>query len=107
MKLSPGKGGDEGEETREEGAGSTLESICRGLDEGHGGTGVMMLRTTEVENNQTGRLMVNLGKDKVAMYEAPTFPKGGNRPGFPSRERPWLLDSEDIAIRNKPENKET
>ena len=54
MELSPGEGGEEGKETGEEGAGSALESTCRGSNEEDGGTGVMMLGTTEVENNHTG-----------------------------------------------------
>ncbi len=45
VKLSPGEGGDEGEETGEEGIGSTLELTCRGSDEGDSGTGVMTLGT--------------------------------------------------------------
>ena len=73
VKLSPGEGGDEGEETREGGAGSTLESLCHGLDKVDGGTGGMTLGTTEVENNQTSRSMVNPSKDNVAMYGAPHF----------------------------------
>ena len=103
MKISPGEGGEEEEEIGEEGVGSTLESSCRGSDEGDGGTRVMTLRTTDVENNQTGKLMVNPGKDSVAIYGAPTFPKEGNRPGFPSGGRPWPVDSGNVAIVNEPE----
>jgi len=88
VELSPGKGGDESEETGEEGVGSTLESSCRDADEGEGGTRDMTLGTTKVENNQTGRPMVNPGKDSVAIYGEPVFPKGGNGPGFPSGGRP-------------------
>ena len=62
----------------------------------------MTLGTSEVENNQTGRPMVNPGKDNVAMYEAPAFPKEGNGPGFPSRGRPWPIDSRNVAIENEP-----
>jgi len=88
LKLSPGEGGDEGKETGEEGTSSTLESSCHGSDEGDGGIGVMTLRSTKVENNQTGKPMVNLGKDSVSIHKAPLFPEGGNEPGFPSGERP-------------------
>jgi len=59
-----------------------LESTCRGSNEGDGGTRVMTLETTEVENNQTGKPMVNPGKDSVAIYRAPTFPNEGNGPDF-------------------------
>lgn len=48
----------------------------------------MMLRTTKVENNHTGKPMVNPINDNVAIYGAPAFPKGGNGPGFPSGGRP-------------------
>ena len=88
VELSPGEVGDEDEETGEEGAGSTLESSCHDSNEGEGGTRVMKLGTTEVENNQTGKPMVNPGKDSVAIYGALAFPKGGNGPGFPSGGRP-------------------
>ena len=67
----------------------------------------MTLGITKVENNQTGKPMVNPGKDSVAIYGAPTFPKEGNGLGFPSRERPWLVGSGNVAIRNKPENTRT
>ena len=103
MKLSLGEGGEEEEETGEEGVGSTLESSCHGSDEENGGTGVMTLGTTEVENNHTGKLMVNPGKDNVAIYGAPAFPTEGNGPGVPSGGRPWPVDSGTVAIRNEPE----
>lgn len=103
VKLSPGEGGEEEEETGEEGVGSTLESSCRGLDEEGGGTGVMTLETTEVENYHTGKPMVNPGKDNVAIYGAPTFPKCRNGPGFPFGGRPGPVDSGDVAIGNDPE----
>ena len=57
----------------------------------------------EVENNHTGKLMVNLGKDKVAIYGAPTFPKEGNGLGFPSGGTPWPVDSGKVAIENEKE----
>jgi len=38
VKLSPSEGGEEEEETGEEGIGLTLESTCHGLDKGDGGT---------------------------------------------------------------------
>ena len=62
----------------------------------------MTLGTTEVENNQMGKPMVNPGKDSVAIYGALAFPKGGNGLGFPSGDRPWLVDSGNVAIGNKP-----
>ena len=102
VKLSPGEGGEE-EETREEGVGSTLESSCRGSDKVDGGMGVMILGNTEVENNHTGKPMVNPGKDNVAIYEAPTFPNGGSGLGFPSGGRPWPVDWGNVAIENKKE----
>ena len=105
MELSPGEVGYEEEERGEEGTCSTLESSCCDSNEGDGGTRVMTLRTTEVENNQMGRLMVNPGKDNVSMYGARTFPKEGNGPGFPSGERPWPVDSGNVAIKNEPEKK--
>jgi len=72
--------------------------ICKnGSDEGDSGIGVMTLGTTEVENNQMGRPMVNPGKDNIAMYGALTFPKGRNEPGFPSGGRPWLVDSGNVS----------
>jgi len=88
VELSPGEGGEEEEETGEEGVGSTLESSCRGSDEGDSGIGVMTLETTEVENNQTRKIMVNPSKDSVAIYRALIFPKGGNGLGFPYKGRP-------------------
>ena len=88
VKLSPGEGGEEEEETGEEGVGSTLESMCRGSNKGDGGTRVMTLGTTEVENNQMGKPVVNPSKDSFAIYGASIFPKGGNGPGFPSGGRP-------------------
>lgn len=103
MELSPGEVGDEDKETGEEGIGSTLESSCHDLNEGDGGTGVMTLRTIEVENNQMGKLMVNPGKDNVAIYGAPAFPNGGNEPGVPSGRRPWLVGSSKFSIQNEPE----
>lgn len=103
MELSPGEGGEEEEEIGEEGVGSTLESTCHGSDEVDSGIGVMTLGTTEVENNHMGKLMVNPGKDNVAIYEAPTFPKEGNGPGFPSGGRPWPVDSGTLSIGNEPE----
>ena len=78
MELSPGEVGDEDEETGEEGVGSTLESSFHDSDEGDGGTGVMTLRTTKVENSQTDKPMVNPGKDSVAIYGALAFLKGRN-----------------------------
>jgi len=103
MKLSLGKGGEEEEETGEEGVGSTLESTCLGLDEGDGGIGVMTLETTEFENNHTRKPMVNPSKDNVSIYEAPTFPNEGNRLGFPYGGKPWLVNSGNVSIENKPE----
>jgi len=103
VKLSPGEGGEEEEETGEEGVGSTLESTCRGSNEGDGGTGVMTLGTTEVENNHMGKPMVNPGKDNVAIYGALTFLNEGNGLGFPSGGKPWTVDSGNVAIKNEPE----
>ena len=102
MKLSLDEGGDEGEEIGEEGVGSILESLCRGSDEGDGGIGGMTLGTTEVENNQMVKLMLNPGKDSVAIYRAPTFLKEGNELGFPSGGRPWLVNFGNVAIGKKP-----
>jgi len=102
VKLSPSKGGDEGEETGEEGASSTLESMFRDLNKGDNGTGIMMPRTTELEKNQTSKQMVNLGKDNVAIYRALSFPKEGNGPGLPSGGRPWPVDLGNVAIGNEP-----
>jgi len=101
MELSPGEVGDEDEEIGEEGIGSTLESYCNDSDEGDGGIGGMMLRTTEVEKNQMGKPMVSPGKDNVSIYIAPMFPKEGNRPGFPFGGIPWLVDSGNVVIKNK------
>ena len=78
-----------------------MESSCCGSDEGDGGTGVMTLGTTEVENNHTGKPMVNPGKDKVSIYRAPEFPKEGNGLGFPSGGIPWPTDSGKVAIENE------
>ena len=89
MKLSPGERGEEEEEIGEEGVGSTLESTCRGSNEGDGGIGIMTFGTTEVEINQMGKPMVNPCKDNVPRYGALAFPKGGNGPGFPSGGKPW------------------
>lgn len=97
MALSPGEVGEENEETEEEGAGSTLESSCRDSNKGENGIGVMALRTTKVEKNQLGKLMINPGKVNVSIYGAPTFPRG-NEPRFPSRGRPWLVDMGNVAI---------
>ena len=47
--------------------------------------------------------MVNLGKDNVAIYGAPTFPNGGNGPGFPYGGRPWPVDLGNVAIENELE----
>jgi len=80
-----------------------LESTCHGLDEGESGTGVMPLDTTEVENNHMGNLIVNPGKDKVAIYGALTFLNEGNGPGFPYGGKPWLVDSGNVAIENEKE----
>jgi len=88
LELSPGEVREEGEEIGEEGKGSTLESSCIDSNEGDDGIGIMMLVTTEVENNQTDKLMVNPRKDNIAIYGAPTFPKEGKGPGFPSGGRP-------------------
>ncbi len=56
-----------------------------------------------MEINQIGKLMANLGKDNVAMYGALIFPKARNEPGFPSRGRPWPVDSGNVAIGNELE----
>ena len=64
----------------------------------------MKLGTTEVENNHTGKLMVNPGKDNVAIYGASTFPNEGNGPGFPSGGRPFPVYSGNVAIENEPKN---
>jgi len=100
MELSWGEGGEEEEETGEQGVGSTLESSYHGSDEGDGGIGVMKLWNNKVENNHTGKSMVNPGKDNVSIYGAPTFPNEGNGPGFPSGGKPWLVDSANVAIKN-------
>jgi len=62
----------------------------------------MTLGTTEVENNQMGKPMVNPGKDNVAIYGELEFPKGRNGPRFPSRGRPWPVDSGKVSIQNEP-----
>ena len=67
----------------------------------------MTLESTEVENNYTGKLMVNPGKDNVAIYGALKFPKEGNGLGFPSGERTCPVDSRNVAIRNEPEKTQT
>jgi len=64
----------------------------------------MMPGTTEVENIHTGKPMVNPGKDNVAIYGAPAFPKEGNELGLPSGGKPWPVDSGNVAIENEPEN---
>jgi len=80
-----------------------LESTCLGSDERDRGIGFMTLRTTEVEKNHMGKLMVNPGKDNVAIYRALTFPNEGNRPGFPSEGKPWPVDSMNVSIKNEKE----
>lgn len=67
FKLSPGDVEEEGEEIAEEGERSTLESTWCGSNEGDGWAKVGTLETTEVENNQIGKPMVNLGRDKIAI----------------------------------------
>ena len=66
-RPSPSEVEEEDEEIGEEGERSSLESTrcCLG-----GGDGCIMngtLKTTEVENNQTGKPTVNLGRDNVAI----------------------------------------
>ena len=76
-RLSPGEVEDEDVEVGVEGERSTLGSTrgCSG-----GGTDELTadtIGTKEVENNQTGNPTVNPGRDNVAIYGAPTFPRGG------------------------------
>ena len=47
-----------------------------------------MFSMTEVENSHTGRPIVVLGRDNVAIYGAPMFPKRGKGLGFPSKGIP-------------------
>lgn len=49
-------------------------------------------------NNQTGKPMVKPGRDNVAIYGAPMFPKRGKGLGFPSKGIPWSVDSGFVAI---------
>jgi len=42
----------------------------------------------EVRNNHTSKPMVNIGRDSVAIYGAPIFPKEGKGLGFPSKGIP-------------------
>jgi len=65
-----------------------LESLYHDSNEGDSGIGYMTLGTNEVENNQTVKPMVNLGKDKASMYGAPKFSMEGNKLVFPSGGRP-------------------
>ena len=80
-----------------------MESACHGSDEGDGGIGVMTLGTIKVENNHTGKPMVNPGKGNVAVYGAQAFPNEGNGPGLPSKGKRWPVDSENFSIKNEPE----
>jgi len=106
VELSPSEVGDEDKETGEEGIGSTLESLCRDSNEGDNGIGFMTLGTTEVDNNQMGKSMVNPSNNNVALYGTLAFANGGNGLGFPSKGRPWPIDFRDVAIKNELEKKE-
>ena len=84
-----------------EGERSTLESTGCCSGGGDGGTKVITLGATEVENNHTGKPMVNPGKDKVSRYGVPTFPKEGKGVGFPSGGTPWSVDSGTVVIEDE------